>query len=62
MSLSVAIVAPGEMGSAIARELRQHGVRVLTSLAGRSEKAPPARKPRGSRSCRMTRRWRAKRT
>lgn len=39
MTPNVAIVAPGEMGSAMARELRQHGVRVLTSLSGRSEKS-----------------------
>jgi putative dehydrogenase len=36
MSFAVAIVAAGEMGSAMARELRQHDVRVLTSLAARS--------------------------
>lgn len=36
MSLTVAIIAPGEMGTAIARGLIAHGVRVLTSLAGRS--------------------------
>ncbi|GAA4330369.1 NAD(P)-dependent oxidoreductase [Pigmentiphaga soli] len=36
MSITVAIVAPGEMGSAIGRELRAGGARVLTSLQGRS--------------------------
>ena len=36
MTLRVAIVAPGEMGSAIARELRQGGASVSTSVAGRS--------------------------
>jgi L-threonate 2-dehydrogenase len=32
----VAIVAPGAMGSAVAARLAEHGVEVLTSLAGRS--------------------------
>jgi 3-hydroxyisobutyrate dehydrogenase-like beta-hydroxyacid dehydrogenase len=31
----VAIVAPGNMGAAIARRLTEHGVKVLTTLAGR---------------------------
>jgi len=33
---TIAIVAPGAMGSAIAARLRQHGARVLTTLKGRS--------------------------
>jgi putative dehydrogenase len=33
----VAVIAPGEMGSAVGRRLGEHGVRVLTSLAGRSD-------------------------
>ncbi len=33
---TLAVVAPGAMGSAVARRLTEHGVRVLTSLAGRS--------------------------
>src|SRR5512139_151133 len=37
MSPSIAILAPGAMGSAVARRLSEHGVRVLTSLEGRSE-------------------------
>jgi 3-hydroxyisobutyrate dehydrogenase-like beta-hydroxyacid dehydrogenase len=37
MSINIAILAPGAMGSAVARRLNEHGVRVLTSLAGRSE-------------------------
>jgi 3-hydroxyisobutyrate dehydrogenase-like beta-hydroxyacid dehydrogenase len=37
MSTTIAIVAPGAMGSAVARRLTEHGARVLTSLAGRSE-------------------------
>jgi putative dehydrogenase len=36
MSISVAIVAPGNMGAGIGRRLADNGVRVLTSLAGRS--------------------------
>jgi 3-hydroxyisobutyrate dehydrogenase-like beta-hydroxyacid dehydrogenase len=36
MPLTIAIVAPGAMGSAVARRLSEHGARVLTSLAGRS--------------------------
>jgi putative dehydrogenase len=35
MTMRVAIVAPGEMGSFIGRTLRAHGVEVVTSLAGR---------------------------
>jgi 3-hydroxyisobutyrate dehydrogenase-like beta-hydroxyacid dehydrogenase len=37
MSTSIAIMAPGAMGSAVARRLNEHGARVMTSLAGRSE-------------------------
>lgn len=37
MTLAVAIVAPGAMGAGVGRLLTSHGVRVLTSLAGRSE-------------------------
>jgi len=36
MPETIAIIAPGEMGSATGRRLREHGARVLTSLAGRS--------------------------
>lgn len=36
MKSTIAIIAAGAMGSAIARRLSQHGVTVLTSLAGRS--------------------------
>jgi putative dehydrogenase len=36
MSMKVAVVAPGEMGSGVGRKLVQHGLAVLTSLAGRS--------------------------
>jgi 3-hydroxyisobutyrate dehydrogenase-like beta-hydroxyacid dehydrogenase len=37
MSKTIAILAPGAMGSAVARRLSEHGARVLTSLKGRSE-------------------------
>jgi 3-hydroxyisobutyrate dehydrogenase-like beta-hydroxyacid dehydrogenase len=37
MSVTVAIVAPGAMGAGIGRSLASCGVRVLTSLIGRSE-------------------------
>lgn len=36
MNLTVAIAAPGNMGAGVGRRLVEHGVRVLTSLAGRS--------------------------
>ena len=36
MTLTIAVLAPGAMGSAVARRLNDHGARVLTSLAGRS--------------------------
>ena len=37
MSKTIAILAPGAMGSAVARRLSEHGAQVLTSLKGRSE-------------------------
>ena len=37
MSTTIAILAPGAMGSAVGRRLGEHGARVLTSLTGRSE-------------------------
>jgi 3-hydroxyisobutyrate dehydrogenase-like beta-hydroxyacid dehydrogenase len=37
MSLTVAIVAPGNMGAGIGQRLSEHGATVLTSLAGRSK-------------------------
>jgi putative dehydrogenase len=39
MTPTVAIVAPGNMGSAVGRRLTEHQVKVLTSLAGRSAKS-----------------------
>src|SRR5512138_2748921 len=37
MPSTIAVLAPGAMGSAVARRLGEHGARVLTSLQGRSE-------------------------
>jgi putative dehydrogenase len=37
MTLTVAIIAPGNMGAAVGARLTEHKVTVLTSLAGRSE-------------------------
>lgn len=37
MTETVAVIAPGEMGSGVGRRLRERGARVITSLAGRSE-------------------------
>jgi 3-hydroxyisobutyrate dehydrogenase-like beta-hydroxyacid dehydrogenase len=37
MTLTIAVLAPGAMGSAVARRLGDHGARVVTSLAGRSQ-------------------------
>jgi L-threonate 2-dehydrogenase len=37
MSPVVAVIAPGAMGAAVGKRLAVHGVKVLTSLAGRSE-------------------------
>jgi len=36
MSDTIAVIAPGEMGSAVGRRLAEHGARIITSLAGRS--------------------------
>jgi putative dehydrogenase len=37
MISTIAVIAPGAMGSAVGRRLVQHGATVVTSLAGRSE-------------------------
>jgi len=37
MSTTIAVIAPGAMGSAVGRRLTDNGARVLTSLTGRSE-------------------------
>jgi 3-hydroxyisobutyrate dehydrogenase-like beta-hydroxyacid dehydrogenase len=39
MTPTVAIIAPGSMGSGVARRLTENKVKVLTSLTGRSEKS-----------------------
>jgi len=39
MNEVIAVIAPGAMGSAIGRRLKQHGATVLTSLQGRSTAA-----------------------
>jgi 3-hydroxyisobutyrate dehydrogenase-like beta-hydroxyacid dehydrogenase len=36
MAFTVAVVAPGEMGAAVAARLGERGVKIITSLAGRS--------------------------
>jgi len=36
MNLVIAVIAPGAMGAAVGKRLAGHGVKVLTSLAGRS--------------------------
>jgi 3-hydroxyisobutyrate dehydrogenase-like beta-hydroxyacid dehydrogenase len=35
---TVAIISPGDMGHAVARVLREHGLRVITCLSGRSDR------------------------
>jgi L-threonate 2-dehydrogenase len=37
MTITVAVIAPGAMGAAVGKRLVRHGVRVLTSLTGRSQ-------------------------
>lgn len=37
MTPAVAIIAPGAMGAAVGKRLADHGLKVLTSLAGRSQ-------------------------
>jgi L-threonate 2-dehydrogenase len=44
MTPTVAVIAPGNMGAAVAKRLTEHKVTVLTSLAGRSE-------PTSQRAC-----------
>ena len=50
MSLTVAIVASGAMGSGVAQRLTENGVTVLTSLAGRSEASAKRAKAAGMRA------------
>jgi len=37
MTLVVAVIAPGAMGAAVGKRLADHGIKVLTSLKGRSQ-------------------------
>lgn len=39
MTPTIAIIAPGSMGAGVARRLTEHGVAVLTCLAGRSQQS-----------------------
>jgi 3-hydroxyisobutyrate dehydrogenase-like beta-hydroxyacid dehydrogenase len=50
MSLTVAIVAAGAMGSGVAQRLTENGVTVLTSLAGRSVASATRAKAAGMRA------------
>ena len=50
MSLTVAIVAAGSMGSGIAQRVTEHGATVLTSLAGRSEASAKRAQAAGMRA------------
>ena len=50
MSLTVAIVAAGAMGSGVAQRLTENGVTVLTSLAGRSAASATRAKAAGMRA------------
>ena len=50
MSITVAIVAAGAMGSGVAQRLTENGVTVLTSLAGRSEASVKRAKAAGMRA------------
>ena len=50
MSLTVAIVAAGAMGSGVAQRLTENGVTVLTSLAGRSESSAKRAQAAGMRA------------
>ena len=69
MPPTIAVLAPGAMGSAVARRLSEHGARVLTSLKGRSPATQKRAADAGmidaddaaisfSRSFRQVRRWR----
>ena len=74
MNPVVAVIAPGMMGAAVGGRLVEHGLKVLTSLAGRSAETAGARQGRrhdgrqrrgdrgepisSCRSCRRATRWR----
>jgi hypothetical protein len=46
LAATIAVIAPGAMGSAVGRRLAEHGARVLTLLDGRSE--PTAQRARAA--------------
>jgi putative dehydrogenase len=50
MTLTVAIVAPGNMGAGVAQRLNENGVAVLTSLAGRSAASEKRARAAGMRA------------
>ena len=47
MTPVVAVIAPGAMGAAVGRRLAEHGVKVLTSLSGRSAETAERAKAAG---------------
>src|ERR1700681_3360092 len=49
MTPTVALIAPGNMGAAVAKRLTEHKVTVLTSLAGRSEASAQRAREAGMR-------------
>jgi 3-hydroxyisobutyrate dehydrogenase-like beta-hydroxyacid dehydrogenase len=49
MTPTVAVIAPGNMGAAVAKRLTEHKVTVLTSLAGRSESTAQRARQAGMR-------------
>jgi 3-hydroxyisobutyrate dehydrogenase-like beta-hydroxyacid dehydrogenase len=51
MTLTVAVVAAGEMGSGIGRRLTENGVAVLTSLAGRGPRSVARARAAGMADC-----------
>jgi 3-hydroxyisobutyrate dehydrogenase-like beta-hydroxyacid dehydrogenase len=50
MTPIVAIIAPGNMGAAVAKRLTEHQVTVLTALAGRSEASATRAREAGMRA------------
>ena len=58
MTPTVAIIAPGNMGSAVGRRLTEHKVKVLTSLAGRSEASAARARAAGMQRGRRRANWR----
>ena len=48
MAPVVAVIAPGMMGAAVGKRLVDNGVKVLTSLQGRSQETASARESSGN--------------